>query len=38
MRYIITTVWAVIFVEIIGFIGSKLTQMAFNPCESALIG
>lgn len=31
-------IWSVIFVEIIGFIASQLTQMRFDPQESAIIG
>ncbi|WP_297817364.1 YjzD family protein [uncultured Lactobacillus sp.] len=38
MRYIVTTVWSVIFMEIIGFIAASLTQMKFDPQQSALIG
>ena len=31
-------VWAVIFTEIIGFIGGALTQMDFNPMQSLIVG
>lgn len=38
MRYLTTMVWAVIFTEIIGFIGGALTQMDFNPMQSLIVG
>lgn len=38
MRYIITMIWSVIFMEIIGFIASQLTQTRFDPQESAIVG
>lgn len=38
MRYIVTTIWSVIFMEIIGFIAASLTQMKFDPIQSLIIG
>lgn len=37
-RYIITIIWSVIFMMIVGFIGAPLTQSVFNPKEALLIG
>lgn len=38
MRYVVTTVWAILFTMIIGFIASALTNMDFNPMQSVIIG
>lgn len=37
-RYIVTVIWSTIFMEIIGFIAASLTQMKFDPQQSAIIG
>lgn len=37
-RYIVTIVWSVIYMMVIGFIAAPLTQSAFNPKESLIIG
>lgn len=37
-RYLITIIWSVIYMMIIGFIGAPLTQNAFNPMEALIIG
>lgn len=38
MRYIVSMFWAIIYCEIIGFIASALTSMAFDPVQSGIIG
>lgn len=38
MRYIVTAIWGSIFMSIIGFIASALTQMKFKPIESLIVG
>lgn len=38
MRYIVTIFWSTIYCEIIGFIASALTSMAFDPVQSGIIG
>lgn len=37
-RYIITVIWSVIYMMVIGFIAAPLTQSTFNPMESLIIG
>lgn len=37
-RYIITVIWSVIYMMVIGFIAAPLTQSTFNPTESLIIG
>ncbi len=37
-RYLITIIWSVIYMMIIGFIGAPLTQNTFNPMEALIMG
>lgn len=37
-RYIVTIIWSVIYMMVVGFIASPLTQSTFNPTEALIIG
>lgn len=37
-RYIMTIIWSVIFMMVVGFIAAPLTQSTFEPKEALLIG
>ncbi|MBD5431018.1 YjzD family protein [Lactobacillus agrestimuris] len=37
-RYIVTIIWSVIYMMVIGFIAAPLTQSVFEPKEALLIG
>ncbi|KRM39817.1 hypothetical protein FC39_GL000970 [Lactobacillus hamsteri DSM 5661 = JCM 6256] len=37
-RYIVTIIWSVIYMMVIGFIAAPLTQSAFEPKEALIIG
>lgn len=37
-RYLITIIWSVIYMMVVGFIGAPLTHSQFNPLEALIIG
>lgn len=37
-RFIVTVIWSIIYMLIIGFIAAPLTQSVFEPKEAILIG
>lgn len=37
-RYLVTVIWSIIYMMIIGFIAAPLTQNVFNPQESLIMG
>lgn len=37
-RYIISMIWAMVFMSIVGFIASALTSTTYNPIQSLVIG
>lgn len=37
-RYIVTIIWSVIYMMVVGFIAAPLTQSTFEPKEALLIG
>lgn len=37
-RFIVTIVWSVIYMMIVGFIAAPLTQSVFEPKEALIIG
>lgn len=37
-RYIVNTVWSVIFMSIVGFIAAPLTQNKYYPVEAIIAG
>lgn len=37
-RYIVTIVWSVIYMMVVGFIAAPLTSSTFEPKEALLIG
>ena len=37
-RYIVTIIWSVIYMMVIGFIAAPLTQSVFEPKEALFIG
>ena len=37
-RYIVTIIWSVIYMMVVGFIAPPLTQSTFNPTEALIIG
>lgn len=37
-RYIVTIIWSVIYMMVVGFIAAPLTQSTFNSTEALIIG
>lgn len=37
-RYLVTIIWSVVYMMVVGFIAAPLTQNVFNPQQALIIG